>query len=380
MRALLLVTLLANPASAGDACEGIVLKEGVVNTARQLVARAPTPAVDLACAKAVGARLAERGGVRSVTVAVRLPDAMRVDDRGEKIAQAYAAAMVEGGVPEARVSTVVPAAAKGEENTVALSFTERRAKRPVARVDSTEGKLRAGKDAKKMKAAKAGQSFKAQTWVATGAASATWLGLADGSRLKLLADTTLKLGRMSLNADLKREVKLELKKGKVEAEVRSGGKGSKFEIATGAGLAGVRGTTFRMAAGGDGTRLETLHGEVEISSGGKTVKVKEGFASKVKPGAPPAEPKALIDAPEVIGPFKGKIGGAFGWKKVDCAEGYRVDLARDAEFTYSAMSVEVEGTALKTKSLAKKGVKLTSGKWFWRVAGTDDEGFGGRTS
>ncbi len=381
MRTALLVFLLAPFAWAQapkpDACGGIALKEGVVRTARRLTVAAKLPKGDLACAKAIGQALKRRGGVRAVTVAVRLPDSLRTGPLGQQVADAYAKAIAAGGVPEARVSTVVPAAAHGEQNTLALSFTARRGKKPVGRIDAAEGKVTAGRSKAKMKPVRTGDPLRAQTLVGTGKASTSWVALADGSRVKLLPETLIKLGRMYLDDDLKRVVKLDLQGGKIEADVKSGGKGSNFQITSGAAVAGVRGTHFRMAGGDDGTRIETLEGSVALTSEGKTVEVKAGFAAKAEPGKPPSAPIALLAAPKVTGPLKGSLakGASLEWGGVTGASAYRVEIARDAEFVFDARAVDAPGTSLPAGTL-----QLPKGKWFWRVRGVDGDDFGGRSS
>lgn len=378
IRPICLAAVLWAPAAwAADPCEGINLKQGVVNTARALAVAEQLPQTDLACAQAVGAALKERGGVRAVTVAVRLPDALRVGKLGQTVGNAYAAALAKGGVPEARISTVVPAASHGERNSVAITFTERRAKRPVGRIDAAEGEVTAGRNKAALKPVRAGDPLKAQTLVQTAASSTSWVALADGSRIKLLPETLLKLGRMYLNDDLKRVVKLDLMGGRIEADVKAGGEGANFEITSGAAVAGVRGTYFRMAGGEDGTRIETTEGLVALTSEGKTVEVKAGFGVKVEPGKPPSAPIALLAAPKVSGPFKGAASKKtlLKWAKVTGAKGYRVEVARDAEFVYDARALDTRKVRLRVRNL-----KLPAGKWYWRIRAVDGDGFGGRSS
>ncbi len=364
-------------AQGPDPCEGIALKDGVVRTARRLPVSDALGGPVLACAEAVGAALKARGGVRAVTVAVRMSDARRVGPLGQRVADAYVKALAKGGVPEARISSVVPSASHGERDSVAITFTERRGKRPVGRIDAAEGRVEAGKEKAKMQPARAGDALAAQSLVGTAAVSTAWVALADGSRVKLLPETLLKLGRMYLDEDLKRVVQLDLLGGKIEADVKSGGPGSKFEITSGAAVAGVRGTYFRMAGDAFGTRIETTEGTVALTSEGETVEVKAGFAAKVEAGKPPSAPVALLPAPEVEGPLKGAAaaGAALRWVAADGAASYRVEVARDAEFVYGARFLDTPGTTLPIAEL-----KLVSGKWFWRVRAVDGDGFGGRSS
>lgn len=370
----LLVALLG---TAGDPCEGLALGDGVVTTARRLAVSAPVPPADVACAGAIGRALKERGAVRSVTVVVRLPEALRAGGRGEQIGSAYAAALAAGGVPEARITTLVPAAREGEEDSVAITFTEKRGRHPVARIDEAAGDVKAGADEASLRPASKGETLLPRAWVTTGADSRAWLALADGSRVKLLADTALRLAELKLSDDLKRQVKLEVTRGEVEAEVKAGGEGASFQIDTGTGVAGVRGTAFRLGKDADGTRLETTRGVVELTHEGRTVTVKAGFGARAAPGQPPSEPLALLAAPVIEGPLRGRLfsDATFRWSSVAGASSYRVDLARDAEFTYELRRLEAPAAELPAAALKD----LPPGRWFWRVSGLGG-GFGGQTS
>ncbi len=377
-RALLAAALAVAPAtaSAADPCEGIKMKDGTVATARRLLAQAALSPADEGCVRAVGAALAGRGGVRSVTVAVRVSDAQRADGTGSKVGARYASLLAEAGVPEARISTVVPAAVHGEEGSVKVTFTERRAARPVARVDAVDGAVRAGPAEADLQPVARGATLKADTYVATDASGGAWLELADGSRLRLGPNALLFIGKLHLNDDLKRVVKLELKRGTVDADVRSGGQGSVFDVGTRSGVAGVRGTLFRLATDDGGTRIETLEGQVDLVEGEKAVPVPAGQGMVAKAGTPLGAPVVLLGAPQVEGPLHGALapGTSLRWQPVAGATAYRVELARDAEFSYGVQALPAPPEGLSVPAA------LAAGKWFWRVAPVDGAGFVGRPS
>lgn len=363
-------------ALAADPCEGIKMTDGTVATARRLLAQSTLAPADEGCVRAVGAALAGRGGVRSVTVAVRVSDAQRADGTGSKIGARYASLLAEAGVPEARISTVVPAAAHGEEGSVKVTFTERRAARPVARVDAVDGGVRAGPAEVDLQPVARGATLKADTYVATDATGGAWLELADGSRLRLGPNALLFIGKLHLNDDLERVVKLELKRGTVDADVRSGGQGSVFDVGTRSGVAGVRGTLFRLATDEGGTRVETLEGQVDLVEGEKAVPVPAGQGLLARPGTPLGAPVVLLGAPQVEGPLKGALapGTSLRWRPVAGAASYRVELARDAEFSYGVQALPAPPAGLAVPAT------LAAGKWFWRVAPVDGDGFVGRPS
>ncbi len=362
--------------AATDACEGIAIKDGTVTTARRLLARPQLSEVEQRCITAVGAALAERRGVRTVTVAVRLPDALRVEGAGLTIGTAYAQLLAAGGVPEARISTVVPAAAHGEEDSVSITYTERNAARPVARVDSVDGDVSAGPSEAALQPIERGATLLGNTYLATGPSAKAWIELADGSRIQVGPGALLLIGALHLNDDLKRVVKLELKRGTIEADVRSGGTGSVFDVATTQGIAGVRGTRFRLADVAGGMRLETLEGLVDLGDANGHVEVPAGQGALVKTGGPLPAAVVLLLSPTVESPTQGALapGAHLRWAAVPGASSYRVELARDAEFSYGALALDAPATDLALTA------SVAGGKWFWRVAAVDGDGFVGRTS
>ncbi len=368
------VALLSLPAAAlAEPCAGLSLRGGKVTPAKPLSAK-PGDAAALACARAIGVALKAHGGIRAVTVAVRLSDAERVSGAGARIGAAYEAAIAAGGVPAGRISTIVPAADGAP--TVAISFTARRSKRSVAAIESMSGKTRAGRSSKKLAPVVVGQKLPVGMVVETGAGSCAWLALADGSRLRMTASTTLRLAALKLDDNLKRVIQIDLLAGNIETDAAPRGAGSTFQIRNRMGTAGVRGTHFRVAAvPNEQLRLETLHGLVELSNDKARVEVPTAHGSAVEPGRAPSAVRPLLPAAKVDGPLKGAVDAdeTLRWEDVSRAAAYRVELARDAEF-----SLALQAQTAKDARLALP--RLAAGKWFWRVMAVDADGFVGLPS
>jgi hypothetical protein len=378
LRASLLALTLLAPASAAaapDPCGGLLLQDGEARTARRLPAAESLPADDAACVRAVGAALAAQGGLRSVTVSVRLDAARRAAGAGPKIGTAYTKLLVAGGVPEARVAVVVPTAAHGEEGLVSIAYVAKRSDRPVARLDAADGAVRTGPSEAALQPAKRGDQLPAETWVETGPKASAWLELADGSRLRLGASTLVFVGRLYLNEALRRVVKLDLRRGQVEADVKAGGAGSGFDISTRTTVAGVRGTRFRLTADEAGTRLETLAGKVVLSGEQGELPVEAGQGAEVGTDRRPA-PAALLAAPTVEAPLTGPApaGTRLKFAAIAGARTYRLELARDAEFSYDVREADLPGPG------APLPPGLAKGRWFWRVAAVSPAGLRGRPS
>jgi hypothetical protein len=89
-----------------------------------------------------------------------------------------------------------------------------------------------------------------------------------------------------------------------------------------------------------------------------------------------APPSALPDAPQVVSPLKGALGGdaRLEWKPANGAATYRVEVARDADFLVEARSANVLDPSISWPE------PLAPGKWFWRVTGFDKGGFAGPSS
>ncbi len=364
--------------AAAGPCGELALVQGRVRTARPLVASETLGAADAACLEAAAGALAGLKGLRSVTISVRLADAARTKGAGLRIGETYSAALVKAGLRRSRISVVAPPAPHGTEGQVTLAYTERRSNRPVAQLEALHGKVTVGTDLAALRPAVRGARLSADSFVVTAAGASAALGLADGSRVRLAQGSRLLIGRMHLNDELERVVRLELQAGDLEADVRGAGPSSVFAVSTRTGVAGVRGTRFRLGVLADGgTRLETLEGVVELGSGqGAPVKVSKGNGALLGKDGAVGDPVALLPAPLVEGPKQGELakGAALRWKRVDGAASYRIDLARDAEFLYG---VQTHEAATATLTLPDE---LEQGKWFWRVAALSRDGFEGATS
>lgn len=122
------------------------------------------------------------------------------------------------------------------------------------------------------------------------------LQFSDKSTLKLGSNTQLDILRLDYEQESKKEVSIfKLLIGKIWATVeRILSQGEKVEIQTPTAIAGVRGTEWIQEVLEDGTtKIWTLKGIVFLSSQDKTVEVKEGFQSLVKPGQTPEEPSVI---------------------------------------------------------------------------------------
>lgn len=367
----LLSPLAAPTAEAKDPCGGVRLAGGRVLTGKRLV---PGEKDTEACLRRVADELRARRDIRTITVAARLPDEARAKGKGTEHAKTAAAVLVAAGVPATRVSAVAPPLNADQTPHLSIAYVERPARRPVARLRS-EGEVSAGPDVAELKPLARGDVLHAQDVVRT---EASWaeLELADGSLLRVAPESTVRLGEVALNAQGKRQVRLEVVRGTVEAIASNGGEGSVFELKTRTAVAGVRGTRFRTTSvDGETTRLETLEGNVALDAGQGEAEVSAGYGSRVQGRAAPEAPRRLLGAPVVSAPLAGTFPAAprLAWRSVSGARTYRVEVARGADFSTELHRFTTEAPELALESLA-------AGKWFWRVQPLDEDGFEGFSS
>ena len=371
------VAITASSALAAEPCGGLLLDGSTVQSKQPLPAKMPMAPADLACVDAVAKALQARTQVRSVTIAVRVASDQRA--LGGQIAAIWSKQIIAAGVPEARVSTIVPTGAPGTASTVSIAFREP-TRRPVALVQALTGQLQWGADPAKLGAGAKGTTLTQGDHAATGTASVARLALADGSFLALAPNTLIKLGRVELTRELKRAVRIELLRGKVEAIAEPKGEGRSFDVITRTAVAGVRGTRFRVGLAEAGaTSVETLQGAVELrgSEGSKeAVMVSAGQASKVEADGKPTPPRSLLPSVVVEGPLQGAVerNVVLRWTAIEGARGYRVEFGADGEIATEQRSVEASTAEL---ALPKT---LPAGRWYWRVVAVDAGGFVGMPS
>jgi hypothetical protein len=214
--------------------------------------------------------------------------------------------------------------------------------------------------------------------VRTGSDGYVTLRLADGSVLKLPADSRLTVQNAEKIRDTEAvRSKMQLLKGRVEAVVtKFKGSGNRFEVTTEQAVAGVRGTEFRVAIDGGSTASEVLDGKVafdgEGAAAGKSAQLAAGFGSKASSSGELLPPIQLLPAP-VLGtlPLQERLVVRFTFVALDGAQKYRAQVGRDAQFFDVVADTVVEAPNLRFAG-------LDDGPYFLRVRGIDSNGLEGR--
>jgi hypothetical protein len=115
--------------------------------------------------------------------------------------------------------------------------------------------------------------------------------------IKVSENTNINIQKLERGRGGEQITQLQVKTGQVRLQVRQfTHPGSRLEIKSPAGVAGVRGTDFGVNVQENGSMgVATLTGGVATNAQGKTVLVKAGFQNITIPGKPPSKPVPLKD-------------------------------------------------------------------------------------
>jgi len=210
----------------------------------------------------------------------------------------------------------------------------------------------------------------------TGADGYVTLRLADGSLLRLQAESSAEIARArSYTATDTVAASLRLLRGRVEAVVtRLRGGQPHFDVRTPQATLAVRGTEFRVSTGAE-THGEVVHGVVGVGAQGGTAaatNLNAGFGTVVDASRHVAAPIALLPAPDASALpalFERKLlrisvpplAGATGW---------RMQIASDAAFGNVAREAIAAAPDFRI-------VDLPDGDWHLRVRAIGERGLEG---
>jgi ferric-dicitrate binding protein FerR (iron transport regulator) len=376
-----LLLALATAAPSADAmsapCGSVELRRGTVIVGQPILVGKTLPQSSKVCLKHIAGLLAHRSSIRTVTVAIRLPDRRRASAASKQLTADVRRLMIESGISSRLLSTVVPAAQSGEAAAVHVTYRETRSSRAVALITSITGVVKKGRYRGKMSSSAKGSRLVAYEYIQTpDANSSARLVLADGSEIRVYPRTLLRIGPVVLNAKLKRRVSIDLLAGSIKTHAQYGGRGSQFDVKTRTAVAGVRGTDFRVAVAGGFTRVETTGGAVELAGSKSAVAVNGGLGSRVDGSGVPEKARQLLAGPLGLRPVAGTVpvGSSLSWRVVPNASAYKLELASDAYFTQRFQVHSIGRNSWSVPTV------LSGAKWFWRVQAVDRDGFVGMPS
>ena len=139
-------------------------------------------------------------------------------------------------------------------------------------------------------------------------------GITTGKRSSVTLAIDTHIGTVNLSENTSVQVKslavrpgggrvtiLSISQGQARLRVRPfNNRGSRLEIHTPSGVAGVRGTVFGVSVDSEGkTGIYTLMGAVEAQAQQKSVLVEGGEAAIIPPGEPPTAPESKPESPQL---------------------------------------------------------------------------------
>lgn len=213
----------------------------------------------------------------------------------------------------------------------------------------------------------------------TGSDSNLTLRFADDSLLLVQSNSEVVMDALSAWGTTGMvDTRVRLKGGRVDTRVQPGrGPGSRYQIITPAAVAAVRGTDFRISAepGRAVMRSEVSEGTVTVSNDRSGTDVPAGFGLVAEAGEPPPAPRKLLPGPDLseIVTVHRQLPLAFDWQPLDGAQGYRFQIATDANFATLLADRTVQDAAAQWPELA-------DGRYALRVRGIDSVGLEGLDS
>jgi hypothetical protein len=213
--------------------------------------------------------------------------------------------------------------------------------------------------------------------VLTGLAASVSYRFADDTRLTQQASSKLSFGRLaSYGKTGMVSTEISLDGGRLEASAAkqlapAGG----FQVHTPVGVAGLRGTGFRLNVAEDGKTLrnEVTEGVVAVAAQGEEVRVDAGYGTYAEQGKPPAAPVRLLPKPDLssLPANVMRLPLELSWPANESARAWRAQLSADADF----QSVLRDGVF--TQPSARWDVDLPDGAYYLRVRGIDQFGLEG---
>ncbi len=350
-----LLAVMSVMGAAGD-CPGVSFGPAHANFTAKL---APGSKEATACMGEVALVLKGRSQLRSVTVAVRAPDADRVGGKALKWARAHADELVAGGLSKEHVSTLV-LRADGKDAKAELTVTFLEAPPVVVGIVQVGSATITTSGAAVGKPVEPGALLHVGDEVAS-RGGGTSLTLGDGTQVTLRPGARVKLNAQPEAGSAKgRGISVELLGGELNASLTVPSESIEVKTANGGARASV--ASFRIRQNESGSYAEALEGQLSFANG---IGVPAGTGIR-QPGG--AASKKLLASPQVNAAVKDKAS----WAALQGAAAFRVEWARDADFVVGLEDSVVKGT--------ETTLTVGAGRWFWRVAAIDADGLIGLPS
>ena len=228
-------------------------------------------------------------------------------------------------------------------------------------------------------AALPGISIRLGDRLSTAAESSAAIRFADKTLVTVFEGSVARFDHLSAHGTTGMvDSRLNLLQGRMDARVTpASGPGSRFEIRTPSAISAVRGTEYRASSDDDGTvsRIEVLHGKVEVSGSSKKALVAAGFGTRVQKDEPPLRPRRLLEPP-AVNPLPERIrqlNWPVVWTADPEASAYRAEIATEDQFATILWQRRGEYAQVALPD-------LPDGDYYLRVRAIDDLGLEGKNT
>ena len=201
----------------------------------------------------------------------------------------------------------------------------------------------------------------------------------DGNRIKLNSNAQALIQTMRVDLlEKKKQSSVQIVEGDAFAYLTGSSGKKQFNVDIPGIKTNLKSKNFWVKKSKKKTNIANYDGQIEVSSGGSTITLKENEKSTIVGNGKPSAAKRILFPAELIAPIESATIIAsdvvFSWKKVNKAQSYWLEVSSDRNF--------------KRVVLFKKNIKketfaynsLQNGIYYWRLAAIDDEGVPGQRS
>ncbi len=211
--------------------------------------------------------------------------------------------------------------------------------------------------------------------ISTGPNGFVTLRLQDGSEVQLPANTQMQMQRLRHIAQINaKQTELKLKQGRLDLNVKPQNTGSRFDVRTPLAVTGVRGTHFGVtqADAKSASISEVTEGRVSFSSAAQqnsTVFLNAGQGGVLNAASNTLIVRDLLAAPTLAAEnlLIQRSPMVLHFDLVADAQAYRIQIAKDTQFSEVLFSETVTETTVKISDLA-------DGDYVLQIRGIDSDG------
>ena len=195
------------------------------------------------CLLNIGLNVQNLAGFRQITIAFAVDN----EHRGQamKSAQKFVDVLSESGISRPRISYTFPRAVDGQ-NKITIAYSAKTSNIQVAAIAGMSGMVRIGDTRNSLVPSSVGQKIAIGTFIETSSGSFANILLVDGSKIRIEENSLVRIDKIQKDENGQRDISLSLDYGSFETDVSQ--VGGQYIIRTDGGIAGVRGTRFRVVA------------------------------------------------------------------------------------------------------------------------------------